>query len=169
MGDRQIFYRTDVSKVTGETGWTLRMLFFRVCIPVIIFAAVLAVIGHGLGWFGEAGEVAQREFGAGAAVYKYEWFKDKSNSLVAAEERIKITDQALTDFKESAGEREKWTFEDKDEYSRLTTDLRGQKAHFEQLKAEYRAACLTVNRAVFKGDDKIIRWADELTVVDEAK
>lgn len=159
-------YRQDVSDVVGETGWTLRKLFFRVCIPLIIFAATLSIVGYGLGWFGEAGRVARDEFGARAAVYKYEWFKDKSNSLTAAEERIKITESALADFKNDAGARENWTFEDKSQYSRLTTDLRGQKAHFEQLKAEYRAACLKVTRSVFKGDDKIIRWADGLTGMD---
>lgn len=166
MKDWQKDYRRDVSDVAGETGWTLKRVFFKVCIPAIIFVVALFVIGYGLRWFGEAGEVARDEFGARAAVYKYEWFKDKSNSLTAAEERIKITEAALADFKNDVGVRENWTFEDKDQYSRLTTDLRGQKAHFEQLKAEYRAACLKVTRAVFKGDDKIIRWADNLTGVD---
>ncbi len=131
---------------------------------LVIVAAIVFVIGvYVLDWFGEATDVAKEEFGPRAALKKYEWFKNKSNSLSAAEKTIRITDGALTDFKESAGPRDKWTFEDKDEYSRLSTDLRGQKAHFEQLKAEYRAACEKVNWEIFKGDDKVIRWADIVT------
>lgn len=169
MNDYREDYRKGVNDVTGEVGWTLRKIFFRVCIPAIIFIVALGIIGKGIGWFGEASDVAQREFGASAAVYKYEWFKNKSNSLAAAEKVIQITADASNDFKKSAGDRKNWTFEDKQESSRLNTDLRGQKAHFEQLKAEYRAACLKVNYKVFKGDDKIIRWADELTGANDSE
>lgn len=140
--------------------------FLKVLVPVVLVIVIIAVIGYVFGWFGEAATVAREEFGPRAAVKKYEWFKDKSNSLSAAEKRIKITKTALESFKKDAGPRKDWTFEDKDEYSRLTTDLRGQEAHFEQLKAEYRAACEKVHWEVFRGDDKIIRWANEVTGSD---
>ena len=130
---------------------------------MIILMVTLGIIGYVAGWFSEAGEVAQDEFGPRAAVRKYEWFKNKSNSLNAAEKVIKITEGAIEDFKESAGPRGNWTFEDKEEYSRLTTDLRGQKAFFENLKAEYRAACKKANWEIFKDDDEVVKWADEVT------
>ena len=81
----------------------------------------------------------------------------------AAEKQIAITEAAVVQFKTDAGPRTDWTFEDKDELARLTTDLRGQKAYFEQLKADFRAESSKANKSLFKGDDKVIRWADRLT------
>ena len=84
------------------------------------------------------------------------------------EKKVAITDQSMTDFQDLHSKPyDEWTFDDKNEMSRLRTDLRGQKAHFEQLKADLRARAKMANRTIFKGDNKIIKWVDKLAGVDE--
>ena len=61
-------------------------------IILIVLLVVVGFIGLGifglvLGWFGEATQVAQEEFGPRAMLQKYEWFKD----VAAVLEKSKLT------------------------------------------------------------------------------
>lgn len=48
---------------------------------ITIVAAVIGVIGFGFNLIGSTAEVAQEQFGAKAALAKYEWFKNASAQL----------------------------------------------------------------------------------------
>ncbi len=50
----------------------------------LLFVAISLIIsgtGYIFGWFGEAASVAQKEFGATAALQKYEWFVEQSTRV----------------------------------------------------------------------------------------
>lgn len=143
-------------------------------IIVTIFIIVLLVMGTI--WMikavlfpvGVATDIVKKTFDADNIIHNYEWFKQMAEDLDAAEKRVNITTEALAQFKEDLKEvsRKDWGFEDKDQYATFNTDLRGQKAHLEQMKADFRARSKMANRAIFKGNSKIIRWVDELAGVE---
>ncbi|HAT74055.1 MAG TPA: hypothetical protein DCS08_03550 [Candidatus Moranbacteria bacterium] len=56
-------------------------IMFKVFFAVLAFLLVVSAVGYFLSWFGEAAKVAQEEFGAKAALTKYEWFIDQANAI----------------------------------------------------------------------------------------
>lgn len=84
------------------------------------------------------------------ALYNYRWFKDQYEAIQTAKKKITIAEQAQTDFEQSAGPRDKWTFEDKTEDARLRAVVQGNKSHYEDLVAEYNSRSKQVDRAIFK-------------------
>jgi hypothetical protein len=84
------------------------------------------------------------------ALYNYRWFKDQYEAIQAAKKKISIAEQSLADFEQSAGPRDKWTFEDKTEDARLRSIVQGNKSHYEDLVAEYNSRSKQVDRAIFK-------------------
>jgi hypothetical protein len=111
-----------------------------------------------------ATDIVEKTLDADNVIYNYEWFKQIVEDIEAMEKKVAITKQSTEDFKELHSKPyDEWSFEDKQEMSRLRTDLRGQQAHFEQLKADLRARSKMANRTIFKGDNKIISWIDEVS------
>ena len=45
-------------------------LFWKFFFALLSLSIVLSIIGYGLGWFGEAAQVAQKEFGPQAALQR---------------------------------------------------------------------------------------------------
>ncbi len=71
----------------------LKVVFF-----VIIGFLVLGAVGLGLGWFDEATEVAQKEFGPKKALEKYEWFKEQAASIKKANEDVAMAEKRVGDI-----------------------------------------------------------------------
>lgn len=143
---------------------------------IIAYILGIIVVLSILGWIWKSvtrpartvSDVIEKTLDADNVLYNYEWFKQIVEDIDAMEKKVAITEQSIKDFQElHTKSYDEWTFDDKGEMSRLRTDLRGQKAHFEQLKADFRAKAKMANRAIFKGDNKIIKWVDELVGVDE--
>lgn len=70
-------------------------------ITVAIFSAMIWGIGTVFGFFGEAATVAQQEFGAAAAVRKYEWFKDAASQLDRKSADLKMFDARINSLRKS--------------------------------------------------------------------
>lgn len=66
---------------------------FKVFFAILAFVIVTSTVGYFLGWFGEAAQVAQKEFGATAALQKYEWFINQANAIKKADQDIKMFEQ----------------------------------------------------------------------------
>ncbi|GEM_PF-6000211 len=87
-----------------------------IILVVVILCVVLSAIGFGLGWFGEATQVAQQEFGPAAMLKKYETFKDmaaqldkKRADITVYESRIAQVDKGYAKL-----ERQKWPRDDRE-------------------------------------------------------
>jgi hypothetical protein len=52
-----------------------------VVVVVVVCLVGLMVLGFALNWFGEATNVAQKEFGPNAMLQKYEWFINQANGI----------------------------------------------------------------------------------------
>ena len=68
---------------------------FKVFFAIVAFFVVVGVVGWGLGWFSEAGQVAQEQFGARAALQKYEWFIEQANRIKKSDQDVKMFEQRV--------------------------------------------------------------------------
>lgn len=119
----------------------------KVILGIFALGALIGVLGYGFGWFSEAAQVAKEELGPRALLKKYSWFKDTAQQLQAKKANI---DTAETDLGAVKAEwanvpatqvprdvRESW--------EQRRAELRGLKANFNQLAAEYNANVRKVN------------------------
>lgn len=96
--------------------------------------------------------IVEQTYNADNALYNYHWFKERYEEIKATENKIENTQDQIDTFKEDAGDRSTWTFEDKQEYSRLNSILGGQQSYYETIVGEYNARAKEVDRAVFRDE-----------------
>lgn len=97
-------------------------------------------------------DIVEQTFEADNALYNYHWFKERAEAIKAQQTKVKNAAEAVITFEAAAGPREKWTFEDKTEHARLSSVVTGNKAHYEDLVAEYNARAKEADRAIFKDE-----------------
>lgn len=66
---------------------------FKIFFTLIAFSVIIGFLGWGLGWFSEAGQVAQEQFGARAALMKYEWFINQANAIKKSDQDVQMFEQ----------------------------------------------------------------------------
>jgi len=122
-------------------------LLLRAMIGLIILGVIVGVIGYSLGWFGEAGKVAQDEFGPKAVLLKYEWFKDtaaqlekKQADIAVFERRIKQQDEAY-----KGTSRKDWPRDEREQRSVWESEVSGVKASYNGLAADYNSQMAKFN------------------------
>ncbi len=120
--------------------WGLGIVFGIVSLP---FHAASNIIDteHG---------VIDKTINADNAIYNYEWFKERAEKLKAYEIQIKQAHDAALAFDSSAGPRDNWDFQDKQESARLHSIEQGLKLQLESSVAEYNARSKEANRNIFK-------------------
>jgi hypothetical protein len=74
-------YRRGAEAVTGEAPWTIWKSFTHIILPLIAVVALGGVATRAMGWWGEAADVAQKEFGPKAMLKNYEWFVDQASRI----------------------------------------------------------------------------------------
>lgn len=97
-------------------------------------------------------QIIQKTFDADNALYNYHWFKEKAADISATENKIQNAQSDILDFEVSAGDRSKWTFEDKTEYARISAIKSGLKNYYETIVADYNARAKEVDRSIFKDE-----------------
>lgn len=97
-------------------------------------------------------DIVEKTYNADNALYNYHWFKEKAGSIEATKNKILIAQTDLSEFQALAGDRFKWTFDDKQEESRLRTVLTGLKNFYEDQVTEYNARANQADRAIFKDE-----------------
>jgi|SRR5882724_8591968 len=95
-------------------------------------------------------DIVTKIFNADNALYNYHWFKERAAAITALETTIGQADAAVKDFEISAGLRTTWTFDDKNEDSRLRSVAQGQKAQYNSLVGEYNARMKEADRSIFE-------------------
>jgi hypothetical protein len=98
------------------------------------------------------------------AIYNYEYFKKQKEDIDAVNQKLFIARGAASSFKDEAGDRSKWTFEDKTEYSRLNSVSQGIESQLKDMIADYNAKSNMANRAIFK-DSIVPNYIDALTFI----
>lgn len=80
---------------------------------IVLVMLVMIPVGCALGFIGEGAQVVHDEFGPKAALKKYEWFIDQSNSIEKMNNDIKTYTQRVQDvdnrYSTYGADRTKWT------------------------------------------------------------
>lgn len=97
--------------------------------------------------------VAERTLDPDNVLYNYEWFKRQYHDVWAMDQKIFNAQVSLSQFREGAGPRENWTFEDKQMDNRLQTIVLGLQNQKKAMIAEYNARSQAANRSIFKTGD----------------
>lgn len=114
---------------------------------IVGLACFFGIIGYGLGWFREAGQVAQEQFGPRASLKKYEEFKDWSAQLDAKAASLKSYQNRLKDLEKSYANKShnEWTREDREQYNLWQLYIVGIRSSYNTLAAEYNSAMAKFN------------------------
>lgn len=121
-------------------------IMFKVFIALTIFSVVTGVVGYGLGWFGEAAQVAQEEFGPRRLLEKYEWFKDAAAQLDAKHASIATYEASFRETKQTYGaDALKWPRDVREDLSVRSQAVAGLKASYNTLAADYNSQMAKFN------------------------
>lgn len=128
-------------------------LIIRLGVVVLCASCIVGALSWGIGLLSQPGKIIEKTMDADNVIYNYEWFKEAYNEIEATDLKIQNASSAVALFKDEAGSRTDWTFEDKNEYSRLNTIFMGLQNYRISLAAKYNARSKMVNRKIFKGRD----------------
>ena len=128
---------------------------------VLLIVVVLPLLGAALGIinlpFLKLGKQVELNQGVISKTYNtdyclanYEWFKDTNNDIQQSDTKISNAEDQVRDFQASAGDRSKWTFEDKQQYNSLTNSVTGLKNYRADLVGQYNSRTEQLNRVACK-------------------
>lgn len=124
---------------------------------VIGVVSVLSVAGWGVKMVlfpaQQAGRVFTKTFDADNMIYNYEWFKRQNQDIQAIATKHALALQTLKQFESSAGPREQWKFDDRQEWNRLNTIQLALLSQRAQMVGEYNARSQMANRDIFRTGD----------------
>lgn len=109
-------------------------------------------------------DTVDKTLNADNAIYNYEWFKKQKESIDATSKKLIIAQEAVETFKEEAGDRKDWTFEDKTESARLSAVSQGIESQLKDMIAEYNARIQMANRNIFQ-DGILPNYIDATTFI----
>jgi hypothetical protein len=132
-------FEKDIEK--GPTG-----LFKQIFIMGFLFGLVVL----GLYLIFKPAMILDQVANPAAIVYKYEYFYNQSEAYRAINKKIVTANKSVAQFKEDAGPRKEWTFEDKTEMSRLRSIADGLAYQCNDIVADYNAKAQQVTRSIFK-------------------
>lgn len=128
-----------------SAGW----LIFKWMLALMVAVFVLGMAGRALGWFGEAAQVAQEQFGPRALLQKYEWFKDAAAQLDKLDADIRVYSARVDTISKTyeGVRRADWARDDRQDWSTATAEVAGVKAAYNGLAADYNAQMAKFNYA----------------------
>lgn len=128
-----------------------RRTTFKVVRSLIALGIFLSVIGYFFGWFSEAAQVAQEEFGAKASLKKYEWFQDCANTIEEKSNTIKVYESNIANMNEMYGDspRIEWDRIDKQQYNQWSAEITGIKASYNKVVKEYNSQSSKFNWSMY--------------------
>lgn len=139
------------------SGWKVFFLMVGIILLVWLIGTVFGFLSlpfHAVSNVQETGhDIIDKTINADNVLYNYEWFKQQYEDYKSFSSKITTAATAVETFKQEAGPRSGWGFQDTAEYNRLNSVLLGLKQTRNDLVAEYNAKSKMVNRAIFKTHD----------------
>jgi hypothetical protein len=122
-------------------------LFMKGLLIFLLLSGGCGILGATMGWFGEATQVAQEEFGPRAMLQKYEWFKDCAAQLDKKVADISVYQGRIVNMQADyeGVHRKDWPRTDKEQMNLWRTELAGVRASYNMLAAEYNAQMAKFN------------------------
>jgi len=127
---------------------------------VFFLGVMFSILSYAFGWFSEAAVVAKKEFGAEAALKKYEWFKDASETIEEKRQTISVYTSNIelmkTDYEDV--KRADWDRIDKQQYNQWALEIVGLKASYNKVVKEYNAQSSKFNWNLYNTSDLPITY-----------
>lgn len=139
------FENNPTKSITKIIFWIIGILFL-ITISVTVIKTLLLPAKT-------AADVIEKTLDANNVLANYEWFKQQYNDWEAIKSKVQQAENSVTTFKSEAGDRAKWTFEDKEESARLQSIADGLKYQKEDIESKYNARSKMLNRNLFKTND----------------
>lgn len=95
-------------------------------------------------------EVIDKTLDADNVLYEYHWFKQQYEDVQAIDFKLEKSNKRLLEYKEDLGDRTNWTYEDKTEYSRLTSIRDGFEYQRQDMISKYNAKSKMLDKQLFK-------------------
>lgn len=134
-----------------------RRTAFNVGASIILVCTALGLVGMGLSILTAPARsvtgIVNRTLDSENVIANYEWFKRQNQDVKAIDIRLEASRNAVKSFEASAGPRTTWTFEDKQESSRLNSIVLGLEGQRASMVAEYNARTQMMNRDLFRTSD----------------
>ncbi len=141
-------YRNDFRSGEKDAYWTGG----RVILAIVVLTIVLGGIGFVFNWFGDAGNVVQKEYAPIAMLAKYEWFINQSEAIKKMDADMKIYRDRVAAVDSSYavnGPKEKWDVVTKQLYAndkqKAQTDLAAVISQRNGLAKDYNAQSAKFN------------------------
>lgn len=114
---------------------------------------VLSVVG-GVGFFvinlaSQPAKVVQRTFDADNMIYNYEWFRTQYADIGVMDQKIANAQSALDNFTASAGPRDTWKTQDRQQYGQLNSIVLGLTNQRLSMVAAYNGNATKANKSIF--------------------
>lgn len=142
----------DYEKASKKGPLQLGLIVISTCVALFL---VLWTIGYLFGWFGEAAQITQEEFGPRSMLQKYEWFKDAASQLDKKHADIIVYQSRISTMKSDYVNipRKDWPRSDREQFNLWRTEVAGVIASYNSLAAEYNAQMAKFNwRFANRGD-----------------
>jgi len=120
---------------------------------VFLGILLLGIIGLGVGVIFKPFDIISKVTNSDRIINNYEWFQQQYHDIIAIELKIAIADKEVIQFKIDAGVRKDWTFEDKNELSRLQSISSGLKYQANDMIAQYNAKSKMITRSLWKSSE----------------
>ena len=121
---------------------------------VVLFALLIGLVIFGvIHYIVKPFSVVEKVTNPDKIIYNYEYFYNQAEAYRAIKVKIATANKSVDRFKEEAGPRKQWTYEDKTEYSRLVNIADGLVYQCNDIVAQYNAKTEQVTRSIFKTDD----------------
>lgn len=128
--------------------WAIWIVF--ACFAVGALASVLSL---GMKVISTPGRVLSKTLDTDNVITNYEWFKQQFQDVQAQDAKIAAAKSALDQFRDAAGPRSGWQFDDRQEFSRLSSVVLGLTSQRASMVAQYNARTKMLNRDVFRTSD----------------
>ena len=118
-----------------------------ILLAIVLFVFVLRIVCTPVE---QETRIHEKTIDADNVVHNYEFFKQQAQDIKATDAKIKTAQTEMSSFKEVAGDRDEWDYNDKNEYARLTANVTGLKNYRNEQVATYNARAKMANRSIFK-------------------
>jgi hypothetical protein len=127
------------------------MKIVKLSVMAIMFGALLSFMAYALGWFSEGAQVVQEEFGPSAALEKYEWFKNASETIEQKKRTIGVYETNINEINASYDgiPRKDWDRIDKQQYNQWRAEITGMKASYNKVVKDYNSQSSKFNWEMF--------------------
>lgn len=140
----------DFERAPVKTGMSAAMIFILCFAVLSIIGSIAVLITMPMR---TATGIAERTFNPDAVIANYEWFKRQVQDVKAIDGRLEAARRARSDFETSAGGRETWKSDDRQEWNRLNSIVLGLEGQRTSMVAEYNARTQMANRDLFRTSD----------------